>query len=856
MFSYDDDDDSKESNDKWKKLLQGHRAEVRYLRYQEFIDRQGDEFSEWYWSETHSTGFQIGPVPTLELLLEEEAKDILTLENIKKDADLTEHQVVEMGKAFSMGFGSYIDSDRFSLGMAHGVKQVGGIHSGTTKDETKFYNFEVSLSTITQQCNDIITRYRQQQRPLGENTAAAAAQDERKTGRKKKGKNKNQTSKKNTKSHEECIQNHLSKLIVSLEQNMTLSMAYARLTTCICDMLIKGAVHDPAIRRCIVSYNNGNILKAILRMRIAAARNAKGADVDPSRSLEAAFHWWIAYESITELIGETVGRLGNEDRASPEQDVEDAIQAFHDKVLPDFLKSFEQREGVRVWFTETQVIWKALHQILCQFPKKVATKFVKKHWKLLEASSLCDIDNDLKLQDDIQYGDCEGVKVREANMAPKAGAELTRLISNLCGYGMEVDETMGRKVTPGPLAVRMLKNGVVHLLMKCAGSDDDAISGAAVYGLSQISRFKDCRQIMLQEPNNEGVELVKSLMTSNHANRASSAMLLVVHLGWDEKEWGEPLRNMRPGIETLCMKWAAFSMKTILKKAAEMKEAEARAQTMRVKEISERFRANSLKDDDTKKKRVELEANESKITRENTMSWRELETEDQVDIVTLTLSRCLILLSSALVMSNVPMSARLSKIDFLHLSSACIDSPIADASTGALHILRNSFSLRGIPPPSSFPDAGHLLEGIFYKIEECVGGGKPPNQYGYLLLQTATYFHKEPEWKNLMAKLMKKDEKVKWYMEKLSGGQMFGGPNVPFAASPKRPSAPRGIPESNTRFSGNLAKCNGCGQFEGKKGQWKRCSRCQVAKYCGTECQTKDWKKHKKQCKDLGQSKK
>ena len=424
------DDDQLSNDKKWEKLLQEHRAEVRYLRYQEFIDRQGDECSEWYWSdESYLNGFEIGPVPTLELLLEEEAKDILSLDKIKKDADLTQHQCVEMGKAFSMGFGSYIDSDRFALGMAHGVKPMGSVK------DTKFFNYEVSLPAMAQQCSDILTRYKQQRRALGENTTVAA-QDERTTGRKKKGKNKNQTSKK--KSHEEYIQQYLTKLIDSLEDSMTPSMAFAQLTAAICNMLNEGTTHDPAIRRCIVSYNNGHILKSLLRMRRAAVQNAKDADVDPSRSLEAAYRWWSAYEIITDLIGAALGRLGNEDRSSPEQDVEDAIQAFHDKVLPELMKSFEQREGIRVWFSETQPVWKTLYQILCQFPKKVATKFVKKHWELLEASCLCDIENDLKLQDDIQYGDCEGVKVREAHMAPKAVAELTRLISNLCGYGMEL----------------------------------------------------------------------------------------------------------------------------------------------------------------------------------------------------------------------------------------------------------------------------------------------------------------------------------------------------------------------------------------------------------------------------------
>jgi len=48
--------------------------------------------------------------------------------------------------------------------------------------------------------------------------------------------------------------------------------------------------------------------------------------------------------------------------------------------------------------------------------------------------------------------------------------------------------------------------------------------------------------------------------------------------------------------------------------------------------------------------------------------------------------------------------------------------------------------------------------------------------------------------------------------------------------------------------------CNFCGQFSKKK--LKKCSICKAAWYCSKECQRKDWKKHKPDCKKMKASKK
>ena len=120
------------------------------MRYQEFIDCQGHDFSECYFSGENmyhnDDECDIGPIPTLELLMEEEGKGTLDYGIAMKDAVLTEHQCKEIGQAFILGFGSYIDSDRFALGMTPGSKDAGRTKNG------HFINFEISLLILKQQC--------------------------------------------------------------------------------------------------------------------------------------------------------------------------------------------------------------------------------------------------------------------------------------------------------------------------------------------------------------------------------------------------------------------------------------------------------------------------------------------------------------------------------------------------------------------------------------------------------------------------------------------------------------------------------------------------------------------------------
>lgn len=52
-----------------------------------------------------------------------------------------------------------------------------------------------------------------------------------------------------------------------------------------------------------------------------------------------------------------------------------------------------------------------------------------------------------------------------------------------------------------------------------------------------------------------------------------------------------------------------------------------------------------------------------------------------------------------------------------------------------------------------------------------------------------------------------------------------------------------------------LRRCSavGCGRLEERRGEWKMCKGCEQAWYCGTACQTRDWKvgMHRRGCREV-----
>ncbi len=432
-------------------------------------------------------------------------------------------------------------------------------------------------------------------------------------------------------------------------------------------------------------------------------------------------------------------------------------------------------------------------------------------------------------------------------MALKASADALSLVNSLSNFGMKES---GNSVIPGPIAIKMIKKGVVKLLIKCCDDSRDVeISALAMSGLAQMSRVRDCRKVILQQPGNEGLVLVEKGLTCKHANKASAAMLLALHLAWDE-EWRDPLRSIKPGIEKLCIKWATFCMASILEKAETLRVAEEKAKNSMTKELTDfaRMSINGSAQDIMDK--------EEKARNDNVEKWTDIETQEKAGIINYTLSRSILLLSSSLLFRE-DLFHRLQQTDVLYLVSACNDIPIIDARNATATILNNyNAMLMGSPSPSQFPDPMHLLDGFIEQMRRSADEQKERVESVHIVMLVLAEFYASPKWKKYFKKLRNENEDAKFFIDHListASSTMYRRgaiPSSPVASRAKLKDEAAEIPEKCSTLV--LASCGACGKVEEKRGEFKSCSRCQAMKYCGRECQKADWKVHKKVCKNLG----
>jgi len=510
----------------------------------------------------------------------------------------------------------------------------------------------------------------------------------------------------------------------------------------------------------------------------------------------------IVYAKITEFLGEVIN-LHAESGIKTDMDV--ANEMFKKNLLPMLLQSVRQKNK-DAWFSEEKAVWTLFAQTLPLLPKKDAVWFIKEQWKLLESSCSRMIE--------ARSFRCERARLREEYMEPRSVTAAVNLINNLCNHGFELENSA---VVPGLLVLKMMNKGVIPLLIKCARSKDYAISEQALSGLGQISRVKDCRRIMFQQPINDSINLIKEALTCNSANKASAVMLLVIHLAWD-KEWHQPLKKMKPNIEDLIVRWATFCLHTILKRVKQLKD-----------------------------KTMEQNSNDSDL------KWWNLEiSEENLNIVNFTLYRCILLLSSSLFVGDKDLidRKRRNEEDRLHLVSVCIDIPNSHALNPILAFL-NNFCVESPLLPSKFPDPLHVLTGLVEHAERA-----SENEDAYIMDLTSTLLsdiYKNPSWKPYVNECKKNNEFAAFIADLSVGLEHQTIYNK--SHSQQRDQSMSKIGDVHDRcatLTGKLASCNFCGKVEEKRGQWKACSRCTVTKYCDRSCQKADWKVHKKVCKEIG----
>ena len=91
--------------------------------------------------------------------------------------------------------------------------------------------------------------------------------------------------------------------------------------------------------------------------------------------------------------------------------------------------------------------------------------------------------------------------IREMQTVPRVAAETTTFLAQICGRSFVLDPTTGTPV-PSPLAEKILKRGIVPLLVKIVRSNGERETRmSALSGIGQISCAKDCRTLLLQHPD-------------------------------------------------------------------------------------------------------------------------------------------------------------------------------------------------------------------------------------------------------------------------------------------------------------------------------------------------------------------
>ena len=150
------------------------------MRYQEFIDDQNAKkrgFAEGcFWTEDQdedSLKNYVGP-PLCEKQSQIE-QATLSRDVLEKDEHLTQEQILKIGEIFTTGFYHYVNSDKVDLGMAAGVEQI-KIDSNSNRQRRRaqaqdagiqFQKIEISETNTIEQCQELVSRYLNLQRPLG-----------------------------------------------------------------------------------------------------------------------------------------------------------------------------------------------------------------------------------------------------------------------------------------------------------------------------------------------------------------------------------------------------------------------------------------------------------------------------------------------------------------------------------------------------------------------------------------------------------------------------------------------------------------------------------------------------------------
>mmetsp|Transcript_48393 Transcript_48393/g.94565 ORF Transcript_48393/g.94565 Transcript_48393/m.94565 type:complete len:963 (-) Transcript_48393:88-2976(-) len=836
---YHESESEEEQQAKLRSAEERHSDRVRLLRYREFLKTQKElgleAPSDFY-------------VPNLEREdCYDNSNDDEDDGNSDSDDDdsnktgpyyeLTESQILKLAQNFTHGFYQYANMERIAMGTARcceTLTKIQDVHKMKPND-IKFKS-TVSQSSLHLQMEELKIRYREEGRVLGPPHTM-----------------KRMETFKVRKYHTKKIRSFVLKFVECLEQTGLPTASTAELWNSACDLLSEACDADPDVARALLNTNINGCGHVALLLCKKALTYATEAENDSQDSKKTADMWWYVHNSWSGLFVDAMNALyktpNDKDlikvRGSQFQDSAEhyepkdyiLVSTFYTENMEPLLM-----EGIESDIIARKCVVLQVWQSIIRFLSRDAGMRIaksKKIWKIL--TQVCRLPEQYHNKTE-QSPSITNKRIKKK--ASHAAFWAVQLLTTLCEMGIDLNDSLSTSLAANRLAVKMVSSGVVPILLEVSESSCRNVMAAAVAGLGQISRVKDCRTLILQHPS--GTKLVQNMLTSKNGNVVSPALLLLTHLLWDE-EWRLPIKKMQdPPIENIVMKWAAFGLQQNLVRSAEMRQREESLTTEIGHTIASKCSPNIGK---TKKLQLEHKLEELTRKRETVLKWTEI---DQLEWVpNQIISRCCILLSN---LNHLNIAKKMVDAGAIRFAACCIDAPRDDtylAAAGLVYNLQNNM-FRTLP--HIFPDPDHLLYVLIMRIEE-FAKHDILDKRSAAFMRLARILYRQKEWKPIFTKVARHNNMLKFYIEELIPMDIPTDAVPPFREEEeRRPLSARGIKSSGINRScheetGKLKRCHACNKMEGKKNELKRCGHCNIVAYCGRECQKKDWKEHKKICK-------
>jgi MYND finger len=435
-----------DTNEWWQDQLERHEAEVRLIRYGEFIEMQEIK------GLAYDPKWRFDPLDNKENLIGDDCLSLSDIHALKQqqeedqksqaysnsngsssidDSVITDKQLEAIAKHFFQALVQYIDPDvhqqekegeflssHYALTAATGTININGLHQdpqSQLKQESIVSKSTITLNSIRTKCRQLYKRYRDCQRPLGANLVAS---DQEPPAAKKLSGKKNRRRQRQHKAnisnltgggikkkeHADCIKDHIHALITMWDRHLLKgppSAACAWIISIMIEMLTAAVRADPDVVRSLAtatitsSSSNSNSQEseklALVELRERTLAFALEADNSEDRPVWAANCWWRLYANLTMFLADVIVTLTGDKENRNEYRTTTATPLTPDEKLAS--KLFETSVSPSLlksieskYATERCAALKALGRIVCGISVELAMGLVKPKstWNLLE----------------------------------------------------------------------------------------------------------------------------------------------------------------------------------------------------------------------------------------------------------------------------------------------------------------------------------------------------------------------------------------------------------------------------------------------------------------------------------------